>query len=267
MKILCSIILISAAGFAQEPRNGGVSIPITANSTGVTANLLAEPDASNPSQYQTAAANSCKFAGFAQLTATSGTSYLGTVPGLPYTGIAGGTVTAGHILITGATPGRVYDSNQTNPSLVTSCIVGAALANATVGNTLLVRYGGASSSSSSSSSGGDLLRFTICVAAGCGMETTLNFIAMHASGTFIGCQVNLAIAPTGAAGVTFDVQNASSVSIFGGGTKLVVPQNSTANIVQSTIANASFTSSDKFKAVVISNDSGGVAQGGTVQCW
>jgi hypothetical protein len=67
--------------------------------------------------------------------------------------------------------------------------------------------------------------------------------------------------------VIVDVQNGSGVSIFGA-TKLVVPEGSTAVVTQGTFANSpqTFSATDKFKAVVLQNDSGNTAQGGTVQC-
>jgi hypothetical protein len=347
------VFLVAASiAYAQEPITGGRSLPAKANGTGVTVNLLAEEDASNPVQYQTAGANSCKFAGIAQSTVTSGDFYLGTVPGLPYLVVAGGAITSGHLLITGATGGRVYDSGQTDPSLVSGCIVGRAMANGTLNSPVLVRYGGQASSSSgttitgapgvwpttfppqahasshgngstdpvsldagqigsgtlaaarlpnpgASSKGGvqaidcsgtghiqkinpdgtetctadsggsasDVLRFTICVAAGCGLETTLNYIAMNSSGTFSECFANLATAPTGST-VTIDVQNGSGVSIFGGTKLNLTVANGTAVVFQNVFANSlqTFARGDKFKAVVTANDSGVAAQGGTVQC-
>jgi hypothetical protein len=86
------------------------------------------------------------------------------------------------------------------------------------------------------------------------------------SGNFTECAFNLGIAPTGSS-VIVDVQDATGTSIFGA-TKLVVPQSSTSVVYQSTFANnpQTYARSNKYKAVVLQNDSNGVAQGGTVQC-
>jgi hypothetical protein len=267
MKTFYAVLVFNAVLCAQEPITGGRSIPATANSTGVTANLLAAEDTNNPVQYQTAAPNSCNFAGIALSTATSGPFYLGVVPGLLYQGVAGNPITAGHLLVPGATGGRVYDSGKTDPSTVTgTCIIGKALANAAAGTTIWLRYGGASGGGGSSNAA-DILRFTICVAAGCGMETTLNYIAMNTSGTFTECFANLATAPTGST-VTIDVQNGSGVSIFGGTKLNLTVANGTAVVFQNVFANSpqTFARGDKFKAVVTAIDSGMAAQGGAVQC-
>lgn len=113
----------------------------------------------------------------------------------------------------------------------------------------------------------DILRFSICITAGCGSETTINYIATMAAGAFTECAFNLAVAPSGSSGVIVDVQDASGTSIFDA-SKLVVPQNSTSVVYQTTFANSPQTIArgNKYKAVVLTNDSGGAAQGGTVQC-
>jgi hypothetical protein len=112
----------------------------------------------------------------------------------------------------------------------------------------------------------DILRFGICITAGCGSETTINYIAALASGNFTVCAFNLAVAPTGSS-VMVDVQDATSTSILGA-TQLVVGIGSTSVVTQTTFANSpqTFGPTDKFKAVVTQNDSGLTAQGGTVQC-
>jgi hypothetical protein len=112
----------------------------------------------------------------------------------------------------------------------------------------------------------DILRFGICIAAGCGSETTINYIATLASGTFSVCAFNLAVAPTGSS-VIVDVQDATGASIFGA-TKLVAGIGSTSVVTQSTFASSPFNYSagNKYKGVVMQNDSGNAAQGGTVQC-
>jgi hypothetical protein len=112
----------------------------------------------------------------------------------------------------------------------------------------------------------DILRFSICITAGCGSETTINYIATMGSGSFAECAFNLAIAPTGSS-VIVDVQDGASTSIFGS-TKLVVGIGSTSVVYQSTFANSpqNYARGNKYKAVVIQNDSNGAAQGGTVQC-
>ena len=116
-------------------------------------------------------------------------------------------------------------------------------------------------------SGLDILRFGICIAAGCGSETTINYIATMGAGSFTECAFNLATAATGSS-VIVDVEDASGASIFGA-TKLVVTvANGTAVEYQSTFANSpqTYARGSKYKAVILQNDSGGAAQGGTVQC-
>ena len=115
-------------------------------------------------------------------------------------------------------------------------------------------------------SSADILRFGICIAAGCGSEKTINYVSPLAAGNWSVCAFNLAIAPTGSS-VIVDVQDGSGTSIFGA-TKLVIPIGSTSVVTQSTFASSpqAFAATDKFKAVVTQNDSGATAQGGTVQC-
>ena len=86
------------------------------------------------------------------------------------------------------------------------------------------------------------------------------------AGSLTECAFNLAVAPTGSS-VIVDVQDSSSTSIFGA-TKLVVGTGSTSVVYQTTFANSPQTLArgNKYKAVVLTNDSGGAAQGGTVQC-
>jgi len=87
------------------------------------------------------------------------------------------------------------------------------------------------------------------------------------AGSFTECAFNLATAATGSS-VIVDVQDGSGTSIFGG-TKLVVTvANGTAVEYQSTFASSpqNYARGNKFRAVVTQNDSGGTAQGGTVQC-
>jgi hypothetical protein len=113
----------------------------------------------------------------------------------------------------------------------------------------------------------DILRFGICIAAGCGSETTINYIATMGAGSFTECAFNLATAATGSS-VIVDVQDGSGTSIFGA-TKLVATvANGTAVEYQSTFANSpqTYARGSKYKAVILQNDSGGAAQGGTVQC-
>ena len=112
----------------------------------------------------------------------------------------------------------------------------------------------------------DILRFGLCYPAGCGSESTINYQATLANGTFSFCAFNLAVAPTGSS-VIADVRNASGVSIFGA-TQLVIPVRSTAVVTQATFANSpqTFSSTDKFMAIITQNDSGNTAQGGLIQC-
>ena len=113
----------------------------------------------------------------------------------------------------------------------------------------------------------DLLRFSICIPAGCGPDQTINYAATHTSGSFSGCSINLATAATGS-NVIVDVRDATGTSIFGA-TKLVVPISSTSVITQTTFASSpqNFTSTSKYMAIVTQVDSNSVAQGGMVQCW
>jgi hypothetical protein len=112
----------------------------------------------------------------------------------------------------------------------------------------------------------DILRFGLCYPAGCGSESTINYEAPLANGTFSFCAFNLAIAPNGSS-VIADVRDASGVSIFGA-TQLVVPVGSTSVVTQATFANSpqTFSSTDKFMAIITQNDSGNTAQGGLIQC-
>jgi hypothetical protein len=112
----------------------------------------------------------------------------------------------------------------------------------------------------------DILRFSICITAGCGSETTVNYIATMGAGSFTECAFNLATAATGSS-VIVDVQDASGTSIFGS-TKLVVGTGSASVVYQSTFASSqqNYARGNKYKAVVTQNDSGNTAQGGTVQC-
>lgn len=123
----------------------GISRTVTAGSTGVTVNLLADKDASNPTKYNTAALGSCGTGIAAYTGAAAATFELYSVPGTVLTAVADGTITAGHLLTGGAsTAGRVADTGQTATTSVplATCIVGVALASATVGNTVLVAYSG-----------------------------------------------------------------------------------------------------------------------------
>jgi alkaline phosphatase len=113
----------------------------------------------------------------------------------------------------------------------------------------------------------DILRFGICIAAGCGSETTINYIATMGAGSFTECAFNLATAATGSS-VIVDVQDGSGTSIFGATKLVATAANGTAVEYQSTFANSpqTYARGSKYKAVILQNDSGGAAQGGTVQC-
>lgn len=116
-------------------------------------------------------------------------------------------------------------------------------------------------------SGADILRFGICITAGCGSEATINYIATMGAGSLTECSFNLAVAATGSS-VIVDVQDGTGTSIFGA-TKLVVTvANGTAVEYQSTFANSpqNYARGNKYRAVVTQNDSGNTAQGGMVQC-
>jgi trimeric autotransporter adhesin len=123
----------------------GISRTVTAGASGVTVNLLADKDTSNPTVYNTAAIGSCGLGIAAYTAAAAATFELYSVPGTVLTAVADGTITAGHLVTGGAsTAGRVADTGQTATTSVplSTCIVGVALASATVGNTLLVAYSG-----------------------------------------------------------------------------------------------------------------------------
>jgi hypothetical protein len=173
-------------------------------------------------------------------------------------------------LATVATSGSYADLSS-KPSLGTaashaSTDFAASNASTTVNGQTCTLGSSCTISTGSTGSGTDILRFGICFTAGCGSEATINYIAPLVAGSWSVCAFNLAVAPTGSS-VIVDVQNGSGVSIFGA-TKLVVPEGSTAVVTQGTFANSpqTFSATDKFKAVVLQNDSGNTAQGGTVQC-
>ena len=119
------------------------SILGTAGTGGVTLNLLVAGDTSNPVNYVLPPSGHCGI-GFALSTATIGNTFqVGNHVGSVYTGVADGSITSGHILIGGtSTPGRVGDSGVTQITGIPAgtCVVGKALASATVGNTVPVLY-------------------------------------------------------------------------------------------------------------------------------
>ena len=124
----------------------GISRTATAGSGGVTANLLAAKDTSNPTAYVIPAAGGCGSGVAAYSASAAGTFELYTVPGTVLTMVADGSITAGHLLTGGSsTPGRVADTGQTaRTSLaVGTCIVGVALqTQGSAGSTLLVAFDG-----------------------------------------------------------------------------------------------------------------------------
>jgi hypothetical protein len=144
-----TMTFVNVAGISGSSSLGsganGISRTITAGSGGVTANLLAAKDATNPTRYVLPGASGCG-SGVAAYSATAGnTSELYTVPGTVVSMIADGTITAGHILTGGSsTPGRVADTGQTARTAVAlgTCIVGIALQSATVGGAVLVAFDG-----------------------------------------------------------------------------------------------------------------------------
>jgi hypothetical protein len=117
----------------------------TAGAGGVTANLLAAKDTSNPTKYVLPAAGGCG-SGIAASTASSAAAFfLYSSAGQIVSAVADGTITAGHLLTGGSsTPGRVADTGQTARASVPSstCIVGVAKASATVGQTVSIVYDG-----------------------------------------------------------------------------------------------------------------------------
>jgi hypothetical protein len=123
-----------------------LNTPETAGASGVTVNLLASKDTSNPTLYNTAPLGICG-AGVAQSTATSGQSFgLLAVPGTLVNIVGQGTITAGHFLTASSTvQGEAADTGQTSPSAIpiATCIVGVAQASATDGQLVSVKYVGA----------------------------------------------------------------------------------------------------------------------------
>jgi len=194
---------------------GSTGITVTANSTGVTANLLAKQDASNPGQYQTVTASGGCGQGIAATTATSTTFLLQTLPGAVLTGVADGTITAGHILIGGATtPGRVADSGQTSPALLAStvCVVGLATDSATVGNPVtLIWYGagsagGAAAATNLSNLAGVSINTSLLSAASVDLGSTANpwrNLYLYGSGTYGSTYLKLTGTPTSTRTWTF----------------------------------------------------------------
>ena len=124
----------------------------------------------------------------------------------------------------------------------------------------------------------DILRFGICITAGCGSETTINYIVPPASGTWAKCYFNLAVPPTGSS-VVIDVEDEAGNSIFSttdhcqtdtAGCLVITTSTAAPYIVTQTAfaVPGTYTDGHKYNATVAvgHNDSGGAAQGGTVQC-
>lgn len=174
-------------------------------------------------------------------------------------------------------PSCTFASPPSSPPTGSVCIFTDASAAGTCGGSgtalSYCRYSGSGWIAIGGAGGGggggtyDLLRFSICIPAGCGPDQTINYAATHTSGSFSGCSINLATAATGS-NVIVDVRDATGTSIFGA-TKLVVPISSTSVITQTTFASSpqNFTSTSKYMAIVTQVDSNSVAQGGMVQCW
>jgi hypothetical protein len=118
-------------------------------------------------------------------------------------------------------------------------------------------------------SGLDILRFSICLTAGCGSETTINSQTTNTSGNFTECVANLSVAPTGSSTI-WQVQRSQSpwTSWTAINTLTLSVANGLAPVHQATFANSPqpFAVDDKYRVQVTQNDSNGVAQGGTVQC-
>lgn len=118
----------------------------TAGTGGVTLNLLATVDASNPTKFILPTSGNCG-EGIADTTAASGVQFqLRATAGQFTYGVADNAVTAGHILVGGTTTvGRVRDSGQTLLSAipVSTCVVGTALASASTAGAVPLLYAGA----------------------------------------------------------------------------------------------------------------------------
>ena len=114
-----------------------------ANGTGVTINLAATKDASNPSQYQTVSTPGSCGTGIAASTATSASFALQSTLGQFYTAVADNTITVGHIIVGYVTtPGRFSDSGQTSRTalLSTTAVCGVAQSSATTGGTFTLKW-------------------------------------------------------------------------------------------------------------------------------
>ena len=116
----------------------------------------------------------------------------------------------------------------------------------------------------------DLPAFQICITAGCGSEVSATRypIAAAAGIALTDCSLNLAISPTGSS-VIVDVQTAAGVSIFGSGSgqlTFTTSGTSTTVIHQTSFAGMPLALNTLLKAVVLQNDSNGVAQFGYVRC-
>lgn len=120
----------------------------TAGAAGVTANLVASKDTSNPTLYQTSVLGACG-SGVALTTAASGATFtMQSIAGAKYAFVADNAITAGHILVGSVTTaGRVADSGFTTRTSIskTACVVGTATANATTGSTVVAIYDGVGS--------------------------------------------------------------------------------------------------------------------------
>ena len=114
----------------------------------------------------------------------------------------------------------------------------------------------------------DIPAFGICYAPGCGSESSVNlyFISAPNGVTFDECGVSIATPPMGSS-VIIDIQTPAGVSIFGAA-KLVIPIAASGTIFQSNFANSPQLAAkgDQFKAVVLQNDSAGVAHFAYVKC-
>ncbi len=105
----------------------------------------------------------------------------------------------------------------------------------------------------------EVLRGSICMAAGCASESSMNGIMMNGSGTITACGFNLLTAPSGSSVTVAIQQNGTTAASL----TLAV----SANKVKATGLSIAFADQDIFTWKITANDSGNSAQGGTVQCW
>ena len=182
----------------------------TANGTGVTINLAATKDGSNPSQYQTVSTPGSCGTGIAGSTATSASFALQSTVGQFYTAVADNTVTAGHILVGYVTtPGRFSDSGQTSRTVLsnTTSICGVAQSSAVAGGTFTIKwespgFGTLINGSAGGSSTATFSSVSSVTVPGVGMQNVVPS-CVDSTGNFIGASWSVSGSPPYNVTVTF----------------------------------------------------------------